>query len=187
MPSLIRKEKVAGELCGTQLPRINLSHHKKRCSVGTLYCTQLPNFSTKFQNDLNYHFTKKHSAPKLDVTFKCKLCYLEFPGFYALLQNRNTQHGMQIGSRTRDVDVEHIVRDVENHSLREELRSCQHFLVDSELESARHKVFNYAIEKLNAEIVDEKIDHFFDNLKSAAKVNLAFGFVLKSIEEGGFR
>ena len=44
---------------------------------------------------------------------------------------------MQIGSGTRDVIVEHIVGDVEDHSLREELRSCQHFLVDSELERAR--------------------------------------------------
>ena len=47
---------------------------------------------------------------------------------------------MQIGSRTKDVDVEHIVGDVEDHRLREELRYCQHFLVDSELERARHKV-----------------------------------------------
>ena len=51
---------------------------------------------------------------------------------------------MQIGSRARDVDVDYIVGDVDDHSLREELRSCQYFLVSSELESARHKVFNYA-------------------------------------------
>ena len=79
-------------------------------------------------------FVKKHSAPKPDVTFKCKLFYQEFPGFYALRQHRNTQHGMQIQSRTRDVDVEHIVGHVEDHRLREELRSCQYFLVDSELD-----------------------------------------------------
>ena len=33
----------------------------------------------------------------------------------------------------------------------------------------------------------EKLDHFFNNLKCAAKVNLAFGFLLKNIEDGGFR
>ena len=113
----------------------------------------MSNFSTKSQNDLKYHFAKKLCAPKLDVTFKCKLCYQEFPGFYDLRRHRNTQHGMQIGSRTRDVDVEHIVGDVEDHSLREELRSCQYFLVDSELERARHKVFSYAVETLNETIV----------------------------------
>ena len=94
---------------------------------------------------------------------------------------------MQIGSGTRDVEVEHIVGDVEDHRLREELRFCQHFWVDSELERARHKVFNYAVETLNETIVNEKLDHFFNNLKCAAKVNLAFGFILKSIEDGGFR
>ena len=93
---------------------------------------------------------------------------------------------MQIGSGTRDVDVEHIWRDVEDHSLREELHSCEHFLMDSDLARARHKVFNYAVENLNAKNVDEKLDHFFNNLKCAAKVNLAFGFILRNIEDGGF-
>ena len=117
MPSLNRNEKVTCENCGTQTTRNNIVRHKKRCSVGTLYCTHCPNFSTKSQNDLNHHIAKKHSAPKPDITFKCKLCFQEFPGFYALRQHRNTQHGMQVGSGTRDVDIEHIVGDVEDHSL----------------------------------------------------------------------
>ena len=183
----IRKEKITCENCGTQTTRNNIVRHKKSCSAGTLYCTQCPNFSTKSQTDLNYHIAKKHSAPKLDITFKCKLPYQEFPGFYASRQHRNTQHGMEIGSGTRDVDVEHIVGDVEDNRLREELRSCQNFWVDSELETARHKVFNYEVETLNETIVNEKLDHFFNNLKCAAKVNLAFGFILKNIEDGGFR
>ena len=94
---------------------------------------------------------------------------------------------MQTGSGKKDVDVEHIVGDVEDHSFRERLRSCHHFLVDSELERARHKVFNYAVETLNETIVNKKLDHFFNNSKSAAKVNLAFGFILKFIEYEGFK
>ena len=94
---------------------------------------------------------------------------------------------MQIGSGTRNVDVELIVGDVEDPRLREGLRSCQHFSLDSELERARHKVFIYAIENLNAEFVDEERDPFFINLKCAAKVNLAFGFILRNVEDGGFR
>ena len=160
----MRKQKITCENCGTQTTRNNIVRHKKRCSVGTLYCTQCPNFSPKSQNDLNDHIAKKQSAPKLDVTFKCKLCYQEFPGFYALLQHRNTQHRKQMGSGTRDVDVEHIVGDVEKHKSRKELRSCQHFLVDSEIETARHKVINYAVETLNETIVNEKLNHFFSKL-----------------------
>ena len=187
MPFLNRYEKVTCENCGNQTTKPNLARHRKSCSAGTMYCTQSPNFSTKSQNGLNYYIAKKHSVPKLDVTFECKLCHQEFPGFNALLQHRNTQHGMQFGSGTRDVDVEHIVGDVEDHRLREESLSCQSFLVDSELERARHKVFNYAVETLSETIVNEKLDHFFNNLICAAKVNLAFGFILKNIEDGGFR
>ena len=165
MPSLNRNEKFTCENCGTQITKLNLARHKKSCSVGTLYCTQCPNFSTKSQNDLNYHIAKKYSAAEPDITFKCKFCFQEFPGFYALCQHRNTQHGMQIGSGTRDVDAEHIVGYVEDHRLREELRSCQHFLVDSEPERARHKVFNYAVETPNETIVNEKLDHFFQQFE----------------------
>ena len=119
MPSLNRHEKVTCENCGTQTTKLNLARHKKRCSAGTLYCIQCSNFSTKSQNDLIYHFAKKHSAPKIDVNFKCKLCHQEFPGLHALRQHKNTQHGMQIGSGTRDVDVESMVGDVDDQSLRE--------------------------------------------------------------------
>ena len=137
MPSLNRNEKVTFENCGTQTTKLNLARHKKRCSVVTLYRTQCPNFSTKSLNDLNYQFAKRHSAPKPDVTFRCKLFYQEFPGFHALRQHRNTQHGTKIGSGTRDMD--HILGDVEDHSLREELRSCQHFLWNPNLEGRETK------------------------------------------------
>ena len=110
------------------------------------FVPNVPISQQNHKNDLNYHIAKKHSAPKLDVTFKCKLCCQEFPGFYAVCQHRNTQHGMQIGSGTRDVVVEHIVGDVEDQRMREDLRSCQHFLLDSELERVGQKVFNYAEE-----------------------------------------
>ena len=46
-PSLNRNEEVTCEIYGTQTKKLNLARHKKRCSVGTLYCTQCPNFSTK--------------------------------------------------------------------------------------------------------------------------------------------
>ena len=187
MPSLNRYEKVTCEYYGTQTLKPTLARHKKRCSVATLYRTQYPNFSTKSQNDLNCRIAKKHSAPKPDITFKCNFCFQEFPGFHALRQHRNTQHGMQVESGTKVVDMEHIAGDFEDQRLREGLRSCQHFLVDSELERARHKVFKYAVETLNEAIVNEKLDHFFNNLECAAKVNLAFSFILKNIEDGGFR
>ena len=143
------------------------NNKKKYCKAQEeLFCwylvlCSLSQILHKSQSDLNYHIAKNKSALKPDITFKCKLCYQKFSEFYALRQHRYTQHGMQIGSGTRVVGVKHIVGDVEDHRLREELRSCQHFLVDSEIERERHQVFNYAVETLNETIVIEKLDHFF--------------------------
>ena len=68
------------------------------------------------QNDLKYHITKKHSSPKPDITFKCKLFYAEFPGFYALRQHKNTQHGPQMGFGASNIEVGDIVGDVDDQS-----------------------------------------------------------------------
>ena len=102
----------------------NLIFRVTRRDVLLVHCivANVPISPQNHKIDLIYQIAKKHSTQKLDVTFKCKLCYQTFPGLYALRQHRNTQHGKQIGSVTRDVDVEHIVGDVEDQSFREELR-----------------------------------------------------------------
>ena len=156
MPSLNRNEEVTCENCGTQSTKPNLARHKKSCSAGTLYCTHCPNFSTKFQSDLNYHIAKKHSTPKPDVTFKCKLRHADFPGFYALRQHKNSQHGTQIGFEANNIDVEDIVGDVDDQSLREELESCKQFLTDTEMENGRHRVFNFAMSSFDMSLLNDK-------------------------------
>ena len=85
------------------------------------------------------------------------------------------------------MDVKHIMGDVEDHRLRKDLRSSQHVLVDSEIERARHKVVNYYIRNLNEKSVQKKLDHFFNNLKCAAIVNLAFEFILRNTDDGEIR
>ena len=184
MPSLIRKEKVAYEHCVTQVTRINVSRHKTKCSIGTIYCTQCPNFSTLSKEYLNYHVGKKHSVPRSSVTYKCKLCHAKFPGFYALRQHKNTQHGAQNGFGASIIDVEAIVGDIEDQSLREDLESCKHFLTDTEMENGRHRVFNFAMSSFDMSLLNDELDYVFKKMKCAAKVNLALGFVLKNIEKG---
>ena len=120
-------------------------------------------------------------------TYKCKLCHAEIPGFYALRQHKSIQHGTQIGFGASNIDVEDIVGDVDDQSLREELQSCRHFLVDSEIQKGRHSVFNLAVNNLTAKVIEEKLDRVLDKLKCVAKLNLALGFILKNIEDGKFR
>ena len=155
MPALDRNVKVTCGDCGTSVTKKNLSRHKSSCSGGTLFCAQCPNFSTKSRDDLNYHIAKQHSAAGLPKTYNCNLCHAEFPGFYALRQHKNTQHGKQIGFGASNIDVEDIVGDVDDQSLREELQSCRHFLVDSEIQKGRHSVFNFAVNNLTAQVIEE--------------------------------
>ena len=152
-----------------------------------MYCPKCPNFSTKSRDDLNYHIAKQHSAAGPSKTYKCILCHAEFPGFYALRQQKNTQHGTQIGFGASNIEVEDIVGDVEDQSLREELHSCKHFLVYSEIQRGRHSVFNFAVNNLTAQVIEEKLDSVLDKLKCVVKLNLALGFILKNIEDGKFR
>ena len=78
------------------------------------------------------------------VVVKWKLCFQDFPRFYALRQHKNTQHVLLF--KTTKVDPDDIINEIDITNLRQELRSCEPFLVDSELEPVRQKVFHYARE-----------------------------------------
>ena len=150
----------------------------------TLYFNECPNFSTLTQDDLNYHVAKKHSVPRPPITYKCKHCHAEFRGFYALGQHKNTQHRTQMEFGANNIDVEDIVGDVDDQNLREELESCKHFLTDTEMENGRHRVFKFAMSSFDMSLLNDKMDYLFKELNSAAKTSLAFGFALKTIEDG---
>ena len=180
MPAWDRNEKITCDNCGTQTTKKNIVRHKTRCSAGKLYCTQCPNISTTSTVDLNYHIAKKHATPRVKNTHKCKNCLKEFSGFYALRQHKTSEHGLQMKSVELDVSS-HFEDD--DADLKEELQACQHFLVDSELEKGRHRVFNFVMSTFDNSLVNKKLDLVFNSLKCAAKVNLAFGFVLKNIED----
>ena len=123
MPALDRNVKVTCGNCGTSVTEYHLSRHKSFCSGGALYCPNCPNFFAKSRDVLYYHIAKKHCVPRPSITYKYKLCHAEFAGFHALRQHKNTQQGTQIGLGANNIDVEDLVRDVVDQSLREELES----------------------------------------------------------------
>ena len=149
-----------------------------------MYCPKFPNFVTKSRDDSNYDIAKKHSIRKPSKTYKCKLCHAEFPDFYDSRQYKKTQQGTQIGFGASNIDVENIVGDVGEQSLRQELESCKHFLTDTEMENGRHRLFNFAMSSFDISLPNDKLYFVIKELKCAAKVSLAFGFVLKNIENG---
>ena len=184
MTALDRNVKVTCGNCGTSVTKKHPSRHKLSCNGETLYCPNCSVFSTKSRDGLNYYVVKKHSVPGHSITYKCKPCHAELPGFHALRQHKNTQHGTQIGFGVSNIDVEDIVRDIDGQSLREELESCKHFLTDTEVENGKHRVFNFAMSSFDISLLNHELDYVFKELKCAAKIELAFGFVLKNSEGG---
>ena len=75
----------------------------------------------------------------------------------------------------------------DGEKLKEELSACQHFLVDTEMENGRHKVFNFQMSMLDTKIINEKLEEVFNKLDSAAKINKVLGFVLRNIETAEYR
>ena len=65
------------------------------------------------------------------IHLNAKLCYEDFPGFFDLWQHKNSQHGCPI--RTVSVVPDDIINDDDEEGVKEELQSCQIFLVFSEL------------------------------------------------------
>ena len=184
MPALDRNVRVTCGNCGTSVTKKHLPRHELSCTGGTLYCAICPNFSTKSTDDLNYHIAKKHATPRAKNTHKCKNCSKQFSGFYALLQHKTSEQGIQM--KLAELDVNNLLED-DNADLKEELQAFQHFLVDSELEKGRHRVFNFAMSTFDNSLNNKKLDLVFNGLKCAAKVNLAFGFVLKNFEDRSCR
>ena len=45
------------------------------------------------------------------------------------------------------------------------------------MENERHKVFNFQMSKLDTKIINEKLEEVFNKLDSAAKINIALGFI----------
>ena len=63
-----------------------------------------------------------------------------FQDFTPYDNNKNTGNGFLI--KTTNVGPDDITNGRDDKNLKEELCCCQQFLVDSELELSRHKVFN---------------------------------------------
>ena len=52
------------------------------------------------------------------------------------------------------------------------------------MENGRHRVFDFVMSSFDVSLLKDKLDYVFKKLKGAAKVNFAFGFFLKIIEDG---
>ena len=85
-----------------------------------------------------YHIAKNYSKATARVVHECRICDKDFHSFFLLRENKLKGHGAQRSSGAQKVDVTQLMGDVDDNSLKEELESCKHLLVDSEMEIGRH-------------------------------------------------
>ena len=52
------------------------------------------------------------------------------------------------------------------------------------MENRRHRVFKFGLSSFDMSLLNNKLDYVFRELKCAAEVSFAFGFLLKNIEDG---
>ena len=188
MPSLNRNEKVQCGDCGNMYVCQHAARHCKSCQAGIIYCPDCKYFTYNKQ-EMNYHVAKKHAPSTSVQSTVCSSCDQEFPSYYSLQQHRRKEHGAK--QRKPSDTVAYLNKIVEEEGedgekLKEELSACQHFLVDTEMENGRHKVFNFQMSKLDTKIINEKLEEVFNKLDSAAKINFALGFVLRNVETGDY-
>ena len=176
--------------------RQNAARHRKRCEKQKEHKCPNCHFYTKSKEEMGYHVAKKHAQPSskqstvLNLVESSQVKSQEFPSYYSLQQHRRKEHGAKQRKRGDTVaDLNKIVEEEgeDGEKLKEELGACQHFLVDTEMENRRNKVFNFQMSKLDTKIINEKLEEVFNKLDSAAKINIALGFVLQNIETGEYR
>ena len=139
---------------------------------------------------MNYHIAKKHAPSSSKQSRVCSSCEKDLSSYYSLQEHRRKEHGAKQRKPSDTVaDLNKIVEEEgeEGERLKEELSACQHFLVNTEMENGRHKVFNFQMPKLDTKIINEKLEEVFNKLNSAAKINIALGSVLRNIETGEYR
>ena len=147
MPDLDRNFWVTCGKCGTSVKKKHPSRHKLSCSGGILICPKCLNFSNKSRDSLNDHIATKRAIPRVKIAHKCKICFEEFSGFYALRQHKISEHGIQM--RSAEFDKNNLLED-DDADLKEK---PQHFPVDSELEKGRYRVFSFAMSTLDNSLI----------------------------------
>ena len=189
MPSLNRNEKVQCGDCGNMYVRQHAARHRKRCQAGIISCLDCKYFTYNKQ-EMNYQVAKKHAPSTSKQSTVCSSCEQEFPSYYSLQPHQRKEHGVKQRKPSNTVaDLNKIVEGEgeDGVKLKEELSACQHFLVDTEMENGRHKVFNFQMSKLDTKIINEKLKEVFNKLDSAAKINIALRFFLRNVETGEYR
>ena len=154
MPSLRSYENINCEKCGTQTERNKLERHKNRCSNGKLFSPSCTKFLTNELSQCQEKFWN-NCWSCLKLLTKCDK---DIHSFNILQEHTWKEQEGQRQSATQIIDGTQIMGPIDDNSLKEELETCQQFLVESDMQNGRHRVFDFAMDTLDQKILLEKLE-----------------------------
>ena len=93
-------------------------------------------------------------APK--TITRVKTATLSFTSFCSLRHHKQRYHTAGTTSSEEKVEMQRLADAGDDKSLEESLQSCRRFLVDFKLQKGRHSVFNFVVNNLTAQVMEEK-------------------------------
>ena len=130
---------------------------------------------------MTYYSAAKHSTKSSKTKFQCFLCDLSFLTFNRLSYHKRISHGESRQKSSENVDLYSF--QCSDPQFLQELRSVQHFLVDSKIVFRKKIVYNFRLTEYSPTFINEKLTKIFNELNRAVRINLSLGFVLHDLVE----
>ena len=74
---------------------------------------------------MKYHIAKKHSKATARIVHECKGCHKDFHSFHLMREHKREEHGAERSSGAQNANVTQLLRDIDDHSLKEDLETCE--------------------------------------------------------------
>ena len=126
MPSIIRKEEITFENCGTNYKKQHCTAQEEMFSWIT-YMPFLQQLFDKVRSGEILDNHKKLSKATARVVHKLRICDKDFHSLYLLREHKRKEHGAVRGSGAQNVDATQLMGDVDGNSLKKELETCKLF------------------------------------------------------------
>ena len=141
-------------------------------------------YHSKNNNDVLYHYARKHGQGVGTEKFQCDICTEMFNSFYSLRSHKITTHGTTQRYTNVEVDLSDFTSDTEAQLA---LTDYKHFLVDSQRTTKFQKIVNFPCTEYKTDLIIRKVDTMLQDLIWACKVNISFGYLLFNFETGAYR
>ena len=148
LPSIATKTLVVTNVA-PNFEEAKLNGTRKDSLLDALHVFLAPTFQQMLPQKWFITMPKKRSAIDDRAVHEWKLCEEIFHSFYLLQERNRKEHGARRRWGAQKVVVRPLLGAIHDNSLKEELETCKHFLVDSEIENDGKRNFDFAMDTLD--------------------------------------